>query len=163
IEEAPWSCLRTNAEGRDALRAAGEQRFQVILSAHCGKALHDLGDPGGAETELRKALVHAERLNDVYPPAYPRAFLARLLAATAPIDSLDERGRRAEAVIASENMTLISFAHGALAEIKRRRGDLSGAEAAARAACDTARPFQAYAWEVIALRMRILLDLGRTA
>ena len=163
FEEAPWSYMRANAEGQEARRAAGDKRFQIVLGACYGKALHELGDRAGAEAEMRENLTLAEQVKEDLPLAFARTYLARLLAGTAPLDQLDEPLRLAKEVIAAKTMLLTGVAYGALAEIKRRQGDLVGAEEEARVACEAARPFPPYSWDVIALRIRILLDLGRTA
>jgi hypothetical protein len=55
----------------------------------------------------------------------------------------------------------MGFAHGALAEIRRRRGNLIEAEGEARTAREATRPFPSFAWEVTALHASILLEQGR--
>jgi len=121
-----------------------------------------LGDQAGAEAILRETLAQAERLSDAFPLALARSYLARLLAGSAPLERLDEPARLARDIIAAKNMSVINWAYGVLAKINWRQGDLAGAEAEARAACEAARPFPPHLWELTALRMRILLDLGRT-
>jgi hypothetical protein len=160
IEEAPWSSTTRFAEGRDALRAVGEQRYQLAVCAYQGKALHDLGDLTGAEAELREGLAQAELLGEAVPLGYVRVYLARLLARTAPIDRLGEPEALARDVIAAKNSSLIGTGHGVLAEIRRRRGDLIDAEREARAGCEAVRPFQGFASEVRALHASVLLEQG---
>ncbi len=163
VEEAPWSCMLRNGETRDALRAAGEQRNALLAASYCGKALHDLGDHAGAEAELRENLARAERLDEAMPVTYVRSNLARLLASVAPLDRLDEPAQLARSVIEANNLSLTGIAHGVLAEIARRRGDLPAAEAEARAACQATLPFPPYSWDLRALLVRILLEQGRAA
>jgi eukaryotic-like serine/threonine-protein kinase len=163
LEEAPWSCMLSTAEGTRLLWMAGEQRNYFVLCTYYGKVLHELGDRAAAEVELRKALVAAERLNDPLLVAYVKAFLARLLAGSAPTTELDGLAQLARDAIATKNTSLLGVAHGVLAEILRRRGDLPGAEAEVRAACEAARPFPPYSWDLIALRMQILIEHGRAA
>jgi hypothetical protein len=162
LEEAPWACMLSSAEGKQLLGTAGEQRAYYFVSIYHGKALHELGDRAAAEAELRNNLA-AERLKEPLLVAYAKTFLARLLAGSAPTAELDEPAQLARDVLAANNPSLLGVAHGALAEIMRRRGDLPGAEAAARAACEAARPFAPYAWELIALWMQILIEQGRAA
>jgi hypothetical protein len=161
FEEAPWSAMTRLAEARDALRAVSEQRYQLMTCAYHGKALHDLGDLADAEAELRETLAQTERLDEAVPLAYARAYLARILAQTAPIDRLDEPTQLARDVIAAKNVTLKGDAHGTLAMIRRRQGALLDAEREASAAYEAVRPFPGFVWDVLALQMHILLEQGR--
>jgi hypothetical protein len=163
LEDRPWACMLSHADGKRLLCAAGEQRYHSVLCTYYGKALHELGDRAAAEAELRNSLAGAERLNESLLIAYAKTYLARLLARSAPAGELDEPTRLARDVIAAKNLLVLGVAHGALAEIMRRRGDLSGAEAEARIACEAARPFPPYWWELTALRMQILIEQGRAA
>src|SRR6185312_13426177 len=56
---------------------------------------------------------------------------------------------------------MIGQAHGTLAAIRRRQGDLALAEQEARVGREAARPFPGSSWEVTALHARTLLDQGR--
>jgi hypothetical protein len=155
--------MLSGAEAKRLLGAAGEQRDYSIQCTYYGKALHELGDRAAAEAELRNNLAEAKRLNEPLLLAYAKTYLARLLAGSAPTDALDAPAQLATEAIAAKNLSLLGVAHGALAEILRRRGDLSGAEAEARVACDAARPFPTYSWDLVALRMQILIEQGRAA
>jgi hypothetical protein len=161
IEEAPWSGMTRMRRARDMFQAVGEQRFQQGTRALLGKALHELGDPTGAEAELRDSLAQADRIGAGVSQVYVRMYLARLLAQTAPLDRLDEPEALAREVIAAKNTSLAGPAHGVLAEIRRRRGDLVDAEREARAGCEAARAFPSYACRAIALHARILIERGR--
>jgi hypothetical protein len=161
IEEAPWSSMARFSEATKTLRAVDEQRYHAILCAYRGKAVYDLGDPTGAEAELRETLAQATRLGEAAPLAYVRAFLARLLAQTAPLDRLDEPERLAREVVVAKNAMFIGQAHGTLAAIRRRQGDLALAEHEARVGREAAQAFPGCAWEVTALHARILLERGR--
>jgi len=163
LEDAPWACMLSSAEGQRLLCMAGEQRAYSYLCTYYGKALHELGDRAAAEVELRNNLSAAERLNEPLRLAYAKTYLARLLADSAPTTELDEPAQLATDAIAAKNPSLLGVAHGVLAEVRRRRGDLPGAEALARAACEAARPFPPISWDLIALRMRILIEQGRAA
>jgi hypothetical protein len=48
-----------------------------------------------------------------------------------------------------------------LAQLALRRGELETAEAESRLACEWVWPFPTYSWDIVALRIRILLALGR--
>jgi tetratricopeptide (TPR) repeat protein len=133
----------------------------MVLRANLGKDLHDLGDFSGAEAELRQTLARAERLGGALSMTYARAFLARLLAQTAPPHRLDEAERLAREVIAAKNASLMGVAYCALADLRRRQGDLAAAEREARAGTEVARPFPSYSAETIALHASILLEQGR--
>jgi hypothetical protein len=163
LDEAPWACMLKNAEGERLLGVAGEHRNQSILCTYYGKALYDLGDCAAAEAELRNSLAAAERLNEPLLIAYAKTYLARLLAHSAPAAELDEPAQLARDAIATKNQSLLGVAHGVLAEIGRRRSELPSAEVEARAACEAARSFPAYSWDLVALRMQILIEQGRAA
>src|SRR5262249_6299392 len=158
VEELPWSFITRFMEALEAFRVVGEQSYRLTLCAFHGKVLHELGDVTSAETDLRKNLTHAERFNEAIPLTYVRAYLARLLAQTAPIDHLDEPEQLARSVTI---LNLLGEAHAALAEIRRRQGQLIEAEREVGAACEAVRPFPGYTWGIIALRGRILLEEGR--
>src|SRR5262249_5707902 len=134
LEEAPWARMLSTAEGKSLFGMAGERRAHSLSCTAYGKALHDLGDRATAEAELRSNVADAERLNEPFLVAYAKTYLARLLAGSAPTDELDEPAQLARDAIAAKNLSLLGMAHGALAEISRRRGDLHNAEAEARAA-----------------------------
>jgi serine/threonine protein kinase len=163
LEDAPWACMLSDAEGQRLLSMAGEPRAYYLVWTHHGRALYALGDRAAAELELRNNLAAAERLSEPIFLAYAKTYLARLLAGTAPTTELDEPAQLARDAIAARDPTLLGVAHGVLAEIMRRRGDLPGAEAEARMACEAARPFPPFSWELIALRMQILIEQGRAA
>src|SRR5262249_16895625 len=145
----------------DALRAVGEQPYQLILRAHRGKELHDLGDLTGAEAELRETVVQAERLGKAVPLPFVRVYLARLLAQMAPADFLDEPEQVARDVMSTPSPPIMVLAHGALAAIRCRQGDLTLAEREARAGCEAAREAPGHAWGIIALHASILIEQGR--
>jgi len=158
IEDAtPRAVLVTAPPG------VGEQRVYSIVCTYYGRALHELGDHAAAEAELRKNLAAVERLNEPFRLIYAKTYLARLLAGSAPAAELDEPTLLARHALTAKNQSLFGVAHGVLAEILRRRGDLPGAEAEVRAACEAARPFPPYSWDLIALRMQILIEQGRAA
>jgi hypothetical protein len=161
VEEMPWSAAARLTEATSALRAVDEQRYQTVMTAYLGKALHQLGDLTGAQAALRTSLAQAEHLGEAAPLTYARVYLARVLTRAAPTDLLDEPERLARDVIAAKNATLLGDAHGALAEIRRRRGDLVDAEREARAACEAVRSFPGFLWDVTALHAGILLKKGR--
>jgi hypothetical protein len=161
LEELPWSALARFTEGANALQAVGEQRYQMVIRSHRGKYLHDLGDLTGAEADLRQNLARALRLDEPVPLTYVRVYLARLLAQTAPPHGLDEPEQLAREVIATRNASLTMTAHGVLAEIRRRQGDLAGAEREARIGSEVAQPFPGYAAEITAIHASILLAQGR--
>jgi hypothetical protein len=161
LDEAPWSSLTRFTEAVNALRAVGEQRYQLILRAYRGKELHDLGDLTGAAAELWETLAQIERHGDAYPLTFGKAHLVRLLARTAPINRSAEIEQLARDVLSTENPSLMGLAHGAIAEIRCRQGDLVGAEREARAGCEAVRPVPGIAWEIIALHAGILLEQGR--
>jgi len=160
-EGAPWSCMQADAESVRRAEQAELWRQRCIVASYQGKALMDLGDHAGAEAVLRENLKVAERRGEAMPLTYARACLARLLALVAPSDRLDEPEQLARAAIAGKNLSLLGPAHGVLAELALRRGDLEAAEAEARTACEWVRPFPTYSWDLVALRVRVLLALGR--
>ncbi len=160
LEEAPWSYMLSAAKATALFAMAGEPRGHVMFRTYHGKALHELGDRATAEAELRNSLAAAARLNEPFFLAYAKTYLARLLADSAPTAELDEPAQFAREAIAARTPLRLGVAHGVLADIRRRRGDLPGAEAEARVACEAARPFPPFSWELIALRMQILIAQG---
>jgi tetratricopeptide (TPR) repeat protein/predicted Ser/Thr protein kinase len=162
-EEAPWACRQVDSEVMSGYAQAGLWSSRCVMGSYYGKALMDLGDHAGAETALRENLAVAEQRGDELPLMYARVYLARLLARVAPLEQLDEAEQLARAAITGKNMSLLGVAYGVIAELALRRGALETAEAQARLACEWVRPFPAYSWEIVALRVRILLALGRTA
>jgi len=131
------------------------------MVAHYGKALMELGDHASAEAVLRENLAPAERRREAMPLAFARAYLARLLAKVAPLDRLTEPEQLARAMIAADSPMLVGLANGVLAQLAVRRGDLATAEVEARMACERMRAFPTYSWDLTALRVQILLTLGR--
>jgi CheY-like chemotaxis protein/tetratricopeptide (TPR) repeat protein len=162
-EEAPWSCMQAYAEAERGFEQAGSWLYRCIVGSYHGKALMDLGDLASAEAVLRENLAMAERLGKAMALSYARLYLARLLAQVAPLDRLEEPEQLARAVTAGKNVSLLGMAHGVLARLALRRGALELAEAESSTACERGRAFPAYSWDVVALRVRILLALGHTA
>jgi tetratricopeptide (TPR) repeat protein len=161
-EGAPGSCLRAITEAARLAEQADLWQQRCIHTSHHGKALMDLGDYASAETVLRENLKVAERRDEAMPLSYARTYLARLLALVAPPGRLDEPELLARATLAGKNLSLLGPAYGVLAELALRRGDLETAEAESRTACEWVSPFPAYSWDLVALRVRILLALERT-
>ncbi len=161
IQEAPWSRMRADEEATRSLVQAGRWADRSISATCYGKALSDLGDHAGATSVLRETLALAERRRNAISLAFARVYLARLLARIAPLDRLAEPEHLAQAVIAADNPMMVGLAHGVLAQLAVRRGDLATAELEARMACERVRPFPAYSWDITALRVQILLSLGR--
>jgi hypothetical protein len=163
VEEAPWKCVQF-----DTLSVRGFEQTEVwwarcIVGSYLGKALMDLGDDAGAERALRENLAVAERCGQELPLMYARLYLARFLCHRAPLEQLDESEQLARAAISGKNASILGVAYGVLAQLAYRRRDLQTAEAESRTACEWVRPFPTYSWDIFALRMRILLALGRTA
>jgi hypothetical protein len=163
LEEAPWAFMLSAASGIRLFGTAGEPRGHMMFRTYYGMALHELGDRATAEAELRNSLAAAARMNEPFFVAFAKTYLARLLADAAPTAELDEPAQLARDAIAAKTPLRLGVAHGVLADIRRRRGDLPGAEAEARVACEAARPFPPFSWELIALRMQILIEQGRAA
>ncbi len=160
-EEAPWSCLRSNAESVRRFEQAEIWRYRCLVGSFHGKAHTDLGDRVGGEAILRENLEVAERRGGALPLMYARLYLARHLVRLGPAEQLDEAQRLARTAITGSNTSLMGVAHSVLAEVALRCGELETAEAEVRQACELAQPFPAYSWEIVALRVRILLLLGR--
>jgi hypothetical protein len=163
LEEMPWACSLSYAESIRLHTLAGDYRPRSFLSNYYAKALYELGEPTAAEAVARDNLAAAERLKEPILLAYAKTYLAWLLASSAPTDELDEPTQLATDVIATKDLSLLGVAHGVLAQIRWRRGDLPGAEAEAHVACEAARPFPPYLWDLTALRLQILIEQGRAA
>jgi len=161
LERALWSAMRAYEDAIRNLSQSGRWGDRCLLAAFYGMALTDLGDHASAMSVLREHLVQTERRRDAMPLTYVRVYLARLLARVAPLDRLAEPEHLARVVLAAGNPIMLGLAHGVLAELAVRRGDLATAEVEARMACERVRPFPTYSWDVTALRVQILLSLGR--
>jgi hypothetical protein len=57
---------------------------------------------------------------------------------------------------------MVGLAHGVLAQLAVRRGELEAAEIEARTACEQVWPFPSSSWDISALHVQILLSLGRS-
>jgi len=161
IEEAPWSCMRAYEDLTRGMAQAGRWADRCIAATFYGKGLMDLGDHDGAASVLQDNLALAERRRDALSLAFARVYLARLLARVGPPDRLAEPEHLARAVIAAGNPMMVGLAHGVLAQLAVRRGEFATADAEARLACERVRPFPTYSWDITALRVQILLTLGR--
>ncbi len=161
IQEAPWSCMRTDEDAMHSYAQAGRWSERCIVATFYGKALTDLGDHAGAASVLRENLALAERRRDALSLTFVRVYLARLLARISPLDRLAEPEHLARAVIAADNPVMVGLAHGVLAQLAIRCGDRTTAEVEARMACERVRPFPGYSWDITALNVQILLSLGR--
>jgi len=140
---------------------AGRWSDRCISATFFGKALTDLGDHVGSASVLRDNLALAERRRDALSVSFARSYLARLLARITPLDRLAEPERLARAVIAMDNPIAVGLAHGVLAQLAVRRGDLATAEVEILMACERVQPFPTYSWDITALHVQIMLSLGR--
>jgi hypothetical protein len=161
IQEVPWSRMRANEEATRSLAEAGRWGDRCLKANDYGRSLMDLGDHVGAESVLRENRALTEQRRDAISLAFARLYLARLLARVAPVDRLPEPEHLARVVIAADNPMTAGLAHGVLAQLAVRGGDLATAEVEARMACERVRPFPTYSWHIIALFVQILLSLGR--
>lgn len=161
INQMPWPNMVRNATSVVAAKEAGMSRIEVLTSVYHGKALMDLGDVARGETILREAVALAKHLNEAMNFTYGRTYLARLLALHGSTDALAEAYSLAEQILATENQSLAGLAHGVIAQIEQRRGNLVAAGKASAAAVDAVRFFPTYAWDIIALHASILMDLHR--
>lgn len=161
IHEAPWSFKQAVEEVMRGMAQAGRWADRRLMVAFHGRALMDLGDHAGAAPVLRENLAQAERRRDALALAFARVYLARLLARVAPLDQLAEPEQLARAVIAANNPLMVGLAHHVLAQLAARRGELATAEVEVRTACERVQPFPTYSWDITALRVQILLSLGR--
>jgi hypothetical protein len=67
----------------------------------------------------------------------------------------------AQQLIATNNQSILGFGYGVLAEVAKRRHDLTLAETEARKAVAAMRSFPAYSWDLVALLATILLKARR--
>ncbi|HYI00842.1 ATP-binding protein, partial [Hyalangium sp.] len=163
IKEAPWSRMRAHEEAVRGFEHAGIWVYRCVVGSYHGKSLVELGDRASAEAVLRENLAVAEERGEALPLTYVRLNLAWFLARSEPIARLDESEQLARAVIGGHNASLQGQARGVLAEIALRRGLLETAEVEVHQACEWAQSFPAYSWDILALRVRILLARGRVA
>lgn len=163
IQELPWSRTRANREAVITSKPAGVAREECLANVFHGKALMDLGCIEEAETLLRSNLAWAKQINERMSLAYSQAHLARLIARHGPPEGLDEAARLAEQLIATNNQSILGFGYGVLAEVAKRRRDLSLAETEGRKAVAAMRGFPTYSWDLVALLATILLEARRPA
>ncbi|HEX3761809.1 MAG TPA: protein kinase [Kofleriaceae bacterium] len=161
IQEAPWSCVLAEQDAMRSLAHAGRQADRCLTATFYGEALTDLGDHDRAALVLRENLALAERRREAMPLAFARLHLARLLVRISVLDRLAEPEQLARDAIAAGNALLIGQGHGVLAQLAVRRGDLATAHAEACVACERIRPFPTCSWDLTAVRVQILLSIGR--
>lgn len=161
VQELPWSRACANHDACIATKPAGVVREECLANVFHGKALMDLGAIEEAETVLRNNLVFAKQINERMSLAYSQAHLARLIARHGPLEALDEAAQLAGALIVTNNQSILGFGYGVLAEVAKRRKDLTLAETEARKAVAAMRGFPTYSWDLVALLSTILLEAGR--
>jgi tetratricopeptide (TPR) repeat protein len=158
----PYSTMRVEGESARLLKEVGNRRAHVIMSVHEGKALLDLGQRDQARTVLEACLALAERVHDETPLGYAWAYMARL-GASEDLEGWARAEQLANKVLGNQNLTMVAQARVVLAKIHWQRGDLSAAEAEARAVCELVRRFPCYRPEMVALWSRVLAAQGKTA
>jgi tetratricopeptide (TPR) repeat protein len=159
----PYTNMRHNREGMNLTSVAGNRRVHCLTKTYYGKALFDLGDREGAEAQLRENLRMAKELHEQTTLAYSGIYLARLLATSGAPHELTEAEALAREVLDTQNPTVLGLAHGVLAQVAQRRGDLARAEEEARTASGILTQFPPYRLDIVALWSRVLIELGRDA
>jgi tetratricopeptide (TPR) repeat protein len=162
IEERPWRRAQSCKKGCEGYREADLRRDQYMMDVYYGKALQDLGDYAQAEVVLRANLAQAEQLNEPFSIIMAKIHVARLLAAAATPDKLDEAYRLTEDAIHLKGI-VADVARETRAEIKLRQGDAASAEQEASMACNGMTATPAYKWPAVALWTWSLLEQGRSA
>jgi tetratricopeptide (TPR) repeat protein len=163
IRGLPYQHLLAQRDATRAFQEVGNRPPQVIVGAHEGNALLDLGQRAAAREVLAANMALAEQLNDEMPLAYARVYTAHLCASSKDPADWDVAERHAGKLQAIQNLTMLAQARLILAKIKWNRGDLTAAAAEAHAACDLLRSFPTYRPQAVALWSRILAAQNRTA
>lgn len=161
VHELPWSRVSANLDACNMSGPSGVVREECLANVFHAKALMDMGAIEESEKILRKNLAWAKQINERMALGYSVAHLARLLARHGTMEQLDEAAQLAQMLIATNNQSILGFGYGVLADIARRRNDLTLAEAEGRKAVAAMQRFPTYSWDIVALLTSILVEAKR--
>jgi tetratricopeptide (TPR) repeat protein len=161
IHHLPYRSMVVNRESARCFLETGNRPLQVVMRAHEGKALLDLGQRAEARAVLEANLALAEQLRDDTPLSYARAYMARLCASSDDPIEWARAEEQATKLLGTQNLTMVAQAQAVLARVHWQRGDLATAESEARAVSELLRSFACYRPEVVALWSRILTAQGK--
>jgi hypothetical protein len=161
FEARPWQACAWLEQGYRWLFEVGLERYAVGAQATWALASAALGDKASAEALLRENLAQAQRMRVHVALLHARLQLALLLA-----DSAEPR-QQEEALALSKHQDLegpglfSGLAHTLKVKVAMNGGDLIGAEARAREACQLLAPFPLFQRKAQTLLTQVLLTRGR--
>jgi tetratricopeptide (TPR) repeat protein len=165
LRDEPWRALSWAAQSGQAFREVGAERDEVAALGWEAQALLGLGDLPGAVERVRQGMERALRIGQPFPITHARLNLMIILAASPePLQQQEARALALECVeTPGTNQLHLGSAHLVLARVVAGGGDLAGAVAQARKACELLAPFSPFAplayWSLGAL----LLFQGQVA
>ncbi len=165
LTDGPWRALTWAEQSGQAFREVGAERDEVAAFGWGAQALLALGDLRSALEWVRQGMTQALRIGQPFPISHARLNLMVVLAASPePAHQQEARTLALECVEAqSANRLHVGCAHLAQARVVAGEGDVAGAEAQARKACEVLAPFAPFMplarWSLGAL----LLVQGRVA
>ena len=165
LRDEPWQALRWAEESGQAFREVGAQRDEVAALGWEAQALLGLGAAPTAVERVRRGMAQALRIGQPFPITHARLNLMLILAASPePSHQQEARALALECLeTQSANRLHLGSAHLVLARVVAGGGDLAGAEAQARKACELLAPFTPFVplarWSLGAL----LLFQGRAS
>src|SRR6185312_16284660 len=122
IQNMPYQLFIASRESARAFRVAGNRPIEMIMGAHEGKALLDLGQWAESRAVLAATLAQAELIQGETPLGYSRAYMARILALSeVPADwaQAEEHARKLRSI---QNQAMLAQAELALARVHYNRG-----------------------------------------
>jgi tetratricopeptide (TPR) repeat protein len=143
LTDGPWRALSWAEQARQAFREVGAERDEVAALGWEAQAWVALGDPRSALERVRQGMDQALRVGQPFPITHARLNLMMVLAASPePSHQREARALALEFVKAQSTARLhLGSAHLVLARVLAGGGELAGAEAQARQACEELAPF----------------------
>ncbi|MFY0572676.1 protein kinase domain-containing protein [Archangium lansingense] len=143
LTDGPWRALTWAGLAERAFREIEAERDEGAPLGWGAQAQVALGDPRGAQERVRRALRQAQRLGHLFSIAHARLNLMVVLAASPePAHQREAQALALECVEAQgSNRLHRGSALLVLARVMAGEGDLPGAEARAREACEALAPF----------------------
>jgi tetratricopeptide (TPR) repeat protein len=159
MTDGPGRALGWAEEAGRAFRDIGAERDEVAALAWEAQTLLALGDVGSAVERVRRGMARALRVEQPFPIAHARLNLMVVLSASPEPDAQKEARALALECTAlpGANRLHLGCAHLVLARVMAGGGDLAGAEAQAREACEVLAPFAPFVplarWSLGALQL----------
>jgi tetratricopeptide (TPR) repeat protein len=158
----PGDAVASLELGAREFERAGDVRNACVACANVGFGLLELGDYEQAERALRQALAMAERMRLVSTAATAKQNLGTLLGRLGAFDEALALEREAVAAYAAQGEPRMEgMSRAYVARILAAKGELSGAEHEARAACELLKKNPGLRASALADLAQVLLSQGR--